>query len=67
MKKIILIVAITAGLCSCNSGGSGSSSNSKPTDPTANTPGVVNANGNMPDTSNSITIEKHSKDTAIKH
>lgn len=64
----MVIAIVMAGFCSCNSGSSNNNDNSSAsTDSTANTPGVQNANGNMPDTTNSITIEKHSKDTATKH
>ena len=58
MKKIILIITLTAGIFSC-------SSNDKKTtdDKTKNEAGVQNDNGGIPDTTNAINLSTHKKDS----
>ncbi|MBD0367421.1 MAG: hypothetical protein ICV53_15140, partial [Flavisolibacter sp.] len=53
MKKLVFMTAFASILASCNSG----SSNSETADDNATrnpTPGIQNANGNIPDTHNAI-------------
>lgn len=59
MKKIILIITISAGIFSC------SSDDKKVTDDKSkNEAGVQNDNGGIPDTTNAINLSTHKKDSA---
>lgn len=59
MKKIIFIIALSAGIFSC------SSNDKKTTEDTKdkNEVGVQNVNGNIPDTTNAINLSTHKTDT----
>lgn len=64
MKKTIFMAALASVLVSCNSGG-----NNNTTDEDAAsrnpTPGIQNANGNLPDTSNAMGLS--TSDSTVRH
>ena len=72
MKKTFLVLAIAAAIVSCNSNNSTDSGDTGGTGPRAtdedttatNVQHVENANGNMPDTTNSINIGTEKTGTA---
>ena len=64
MKKIIIMAAFASVLASCNSGNGTNGSGEN--DTTANpTPGILNANGNLPDTSNAMGLS--TSDSTVQH
>lgn len=61
MKKIFIAVLLYVSISSCNSGG-----DSEATGDTTgrNLPGMQNVNGNIPDTTNAISIDDDVQDTS---
>lgn len=61
MKKIFLAAGLITTICSCNS----SDTDGSVTADTTNSyqPAIPNVNGNIPDTTNSISLDSDKKDT----
>ena len=60
MKKTLIMIALSQVMYSC------SSNEKKTTDANKNEVGVQNNNGGIPDTTNTINLSTHKKDTAQK-
>lgn len=70
MKKAFLIFAIAAAFAACNNSDEGTGTGPRSTDEdtaATNVQTVENANGNMPDTSNSIDIGTSTPTDTTKH